>query len=595
MSGYSKWKLKLDELSAYSLRLAEIARRKSAGGLLNHQVDVELAAVRHDFKVKQKAIEADFRRVEERANSSTSKAKLGILSAEDTQLIKPMRDYAERFAIINTGGKAVVMNLTEPDLSRALMARSDFEFMYQGDWIEVAPKHTIYPAKEFVKKPPKNTQIYHGGLVFRPSGTVAANQFNLYKGMLIEPDPSGSCSLLYELIEQVWASGDSDVAESIREWLMHTVAHPGEKIGTCVAIRGEPGDGKSIVFERLMSTILGDMLLRVTNHRMILGDFNEALIGKLVTVLEEAAFSGDKQSFDQMKELITGDKVLINPKFKAPITVDNYSRLVVISNHDHFLHIKPGDRRYTVLKSSPAWQGTEKFEQLVDQWSNGGAARFVHDALNHSFRRFDDRKRLVINAIIKTPASVRQMALSRSGLEKCIVEFLLAGSLKTGDGYPIVFNSDGIRSIPSWGMDDPLDIKSQDLERIVRSWLDSFDRMAARHEASLHTIIGTLHRYIGATEEARPKGRVDDDAGPRIQLPTVRRLPTRRQAIEHAWQSGLITEDEYRAANTDTKMPDDLEFEAYEEKFRILWETLRRASPLSAGEVRSMAVGRLPI
>ena len=109
---------------------------------------------------------------------------------------------------------------------------------------------------------------------------------------------------------------------------------------------------------KLMSTILGDMLLRVTNHRMILGDFNEAMLGKLLTVFEEAAFAGDKAAFDKMKELITGEKVLINPKFKAPITVDNYSRLVVISNHDHFLHIKPGDRRYTVLESRPAWKGT---------------------------------------------------------------------------------------------------------------------------------------------------------------------------------------------------------------------------------------------
>ena len=60
--------------------------------------------------------------------------------------------------------------------------------------------------------------------------------------------------------------------------------------------------------------------------------------------------------------------MLVNPKFKAPITIDNYSRLIVISNHDHFLHIKQGDRRYAVLESCPVWKGTNKFERLVDQW-----------------------------------------------------------------------------------------------------------------------------------------------------------------------------------------------------------------------------------
>ncbi len=112
-----------------------------------------------------------------------------------------------------------------------------------------------------------------------------------------------------------------------------SLRYPGQKVGTSIAIRGGYGDGKTIVLENLMSRILGDLLLLVTNHRMILGDFNEAMLGKLLIVCEEAAFAGDKAAFDRMKDLITGEKMLINPKFKAPITVDNYARLVVISNH----------------------------------------------------------------------------------------------------------------------------------------------------------------------------------------------------------------------------------------------------------------------
>jgi hypothetical protein len=230
--------------------------------------------------------------------------------------------------------------------------------------------------------------------------------------MLVEPDQSGSCSLLYDLIREVWANGDEDTAEWVKEYFQHIIRYPGEKVRTSIAIRGGYGDGKSIIAEKLMTTILGDMLLRVANHRMILGDFNESLIGKLLTVLEEAAFAGDKSAFDKMKELITGDTVLINPKFKAPITVANFSRLIVVSNHEHFLHIKPGDRRYTVLESSPAWKGTDKFDRLLDQWNTGGAARFVHDALTHEFRRFDDRRTLLINANPKTQAGAPNSALA---------------------------------------------------------------------------------------------------------------------------------------------------------------------------------------
>ena len=383
-----------DEADPYAQKLKKLAREKAAGDVLQRPVDEALAAVAIEFKVKKKSIEGDFRQFEKEVSSPTLRLP-GVLSREDTALVKPMRDYVRDFAFLNTGGKGMVMALRQPDLSKALMARDDFEFLYRKDWLEITgadgQRETVYPAKKFLAKPPKNAQVYRGGLVFKPSGTVAADEYNLYRGMLVEPDPSGSCSLLYELFHDVWAQGDQAITDWVIEWLMHIIAYPGHKVDTSIAIRGGSGDGKSIV-KKLMSTILGDMVLPVANHRMVVGDFNEAIMGKLITVLEEAAFAGDKAAFDKMKELITGEKVLINPKFKAPITVDNYSRLIVISNHDHFLHIKPGERRYTVLESRPVWKGTNKFDLLLAQWANGGAARFVYDALNHPFRQVDDRE-----------------------------------------------------------------------------------------------------------------------------------------------------------------------------------------------------------
>ena len=366
----------------YEEKLIEIARLKMSSQISSRDIDDRIAAARLNFRVKQKTIEADFKRVEQDLIDATSATKTGVLSGGETKLIKPLRDYAERFALINISGKAFVLDINKHDFPKALMAPSDFELLQRKDRIELG-RQVIYPAKEFITKPPANARVYHDGAVFRPSGTVSADQFNLYRGMSVKPDESGSCSLFYELLRDVWANGAADVAEWLIEWFKHIAAHPSEKVGTSVAIRGAPGDGKSIVCEKLMSGILGNMLLRVTDQRLVLGEFNETLAGKLLTVLEEAAFAGDKAAFDSMKELITGEKVTINPKHKAPVTIDNYSRLVVVSNHEHFIHIKPGDRRYVVLELSPTWRGTNKFEQLVEQWNNGGAARFVYELSEH--------------------------------------------------------------------------------------------------------------------------------------------------------------------------------------------------------------------
>jgi len=47
---------------------------------------------------------------------------------------------------------------------------------------------------------------------------------------------------------------------------------------------------------------------------------------------------------------------------------------------------------------------------------------------------------------------------------------------------------------------------------------------------------------------SRPKGLRDASTGKRPQLSTVRHLPPRRQAIGHAWDNELITDEEFRSS-----------------------------------------------
>ena len=220
---------------------------------------------------------------------------------------------------------------------------------------------------------------------FKPAGNTDPESFNLYRGLRVDACPSGSCELFRELIFDVWASGNAELGEWLWEYLLHMVARPGERVRTSIAIRGSQGAGKSIVFE-MMRRIFADMLLIIDNQNMILGAFNESLVGKLAVVLEEAAFAGDRGAFQKMKNLITGDTVHINAKHKAPITVENFARVFLISNDEHFVHLEPGDRRYTVIEVSDAWKNTNKYVALLEQWVNGGAERFAWEATNHEFR-----------------------------------------------------------------------------------------------------------------------------------------------------------------------------------------------------------------
>lgn len=458
-------------------------------------------------------------------------------------------DYSAQFVIINAGGRAIVLNTYEPDLSKAVMAHDDFVKLHRDDHIIVDGQRgpmTLYGADEWLKTPPDDARFYRGGFVFAPGRTAPPDQYNLFGGFLVEPDESGSCSLLHELINEVWVQGDSALKEWVMEWLMHIIAYPGDKVGTALAIRGSHGDGKSIVTEKLLAPILGETMLRVANQRLVTGDYNESLAAKLLVVAEEAAFAGDKAAFAKMKELVTGDSILINPKHKAPYTLTNYARMMIISNREHFLDIEPGDRRYTVLESSQAWRGqTRKFEALLDQWSKGGAARFVFEAMNHQFRRLGEGERLVINTKIKTEYEVGQEAESREPVARFVVDFLLRGNFSAG--HPIVPASDVVeRHAEVWKLDEPMEIDAQTLVDELGAYYRHNFGAKASYKPSFKIFGDVLDRYYGLTHTLEQKSvRV----GGKVQkTATMRVLPKRRDAIIFARRAGLLTREEMEFA-----------------------------------------------
>ena len=459
--------------------------------------------------------------------------------------------YASSWAFINAGGKTLLLNTEERDLSKALLAEADFARLHRYDYATGSNGQdgTVYYAKEFLKRPPRQTKFYKNGFCFKPGGDADPGTFNLYRGLNVTASPSGSCELFRELIFDVWARRDQDLGAWLWEYFLHLVAHPGERIRTSIAIRGSQGAGKSIVFE-MMRRILGDMLLVVDNQNIVLGAFNESLVGKLGVVLEEAAFAGDRGAFQKMKNLITGTTVHVNPKHKAPFAVENYSRVFLISNEEHFVHLEHGDRRYTVVQASDAWKGSDKYDRLLDQWiKSGGAERFVWEAINHEFRTIPGTRTLVINKNFATEYATSQVSQSRDALQQAIVDLLMRGSfISMRDGTPLA-NSQGFY----WPLHKETEVQSAQLQSHMRAVLSTLAANRVEHFTSLKRIITELAKFCGGLGQHRGKQK-SVLTGQWNTSPVTRTLPPRSAALEHALAKGLITRDEHDAA---TGRPDD--------------------------------------
>jgi hypothetical protein len=149
----------------------------------------------------------------------------------------------------------------------------------------------------------------------------------------------------------------------------------------------------------------------------------------------------------------------------------------------------------------------------------------------------------VINTNLNTKAAVRQMAHSRSPLELCVVDCLLRGTFGNA-----AVDENSIISDVIWDLDQERTIESQALDATVNKWLKDFGGRGAQYEARLHTIIDTFEKYVGKIESRRPKGTLNSVTKTRPQLPTLRLLPPRRMALDHALKEGLITDEEYESA-----------------------------------------------
>ena len=130
----------------YEMKLRALAKERAAGRILGHAFDKALAALAAEFGGKIKTIEADLKKFEREAEQPIP----GLLSPEETALIPTLRDYVRDFAIVNTGGKGMIMSLRQPELSKAIMPRDDFEFLHRNEWIETITEDgkvtTIHPA-----------------------------------------------------------------------------------------------------------------------------------------------------------------------------------------------------------------------------------------------------------------------------------------------------------------------------------------------------------------------------------------------------------------------------------------------------------------
>lgn len=237
------------------------------------------------------------------------------------------------------------------------------------------------------------------------------DNFNLYTGLNLVPKPKlyqyqetnakGQAISKSKLVKgwhlfdkhifEIICDGDKTKYNYILGWIANMFQFPDRMGETILAFQSEEGAGKNTVWDPIMNA-LGTFGVALVDGNQITGTFNEAISGKILVILNEAVWEGDKKGHGALKSIATEPHLAINAKHKNMITIKNTTHLVIMTNHEAVAPMGVGDRRIVTFDvNDKVKRNTTYFAELRKEIYSGGIESFVYDMLRKDLSDFNIR------------------------------------------------------------------------------------------------------------------------------------------------------------------------------------------------------------
>lgn len=277
----------------------------------------------------------------------------------------PMERLNDEYAFVVAGGGAQVLWFTTNSEEQKRVEHLSIEtFKHKLANQKLRIGEDSVPISRVWLSSPERRQ--YDGIVFEPNKTNP-RFYNKWQGFTCAPlegkpttEAELALSLFHTHITRNLCGGNKEHADWIFGWFAHIFQKPQEKARTALVLRGKKGTGKSAIFI-LLRRLLGEHFFSVANRRYLTGNFNGHLEAKLLYVLEEAFWSGDKSTDGILKDLVTGEMHVIERKGREAYEVKNLCRVVVLGNEDWVVPATEDERRYAVFDVSNENRGDDQF------------------------------------------------------------------------------------------------------------------------------------------------------------------------------------------------------------------------------------------
>ena len=233
---------------------------------------------------------------------------------------------------------------------------------------------------------------YYDGLCFLPRRDAPKNFYNLWRDFSVKPSAKAeheSLDLFLEHSLKNICHGDEKLHHWLMTYLAHMVQRPWEKPQIALVMRGKKGVGKNVIIETV-GHLFGTHFGLTADSNQVLGRFNSLLENKIMLVLDEAFWSGDKSLDGKLKHLITGEKHNIERKGIEAYPIRNCLRVVVLGNDDWVIPASADERRYAVFDVGEGRiQDRNFFKRMVEGMKAGGYSHLLRYLMDFDISKFE--------------------------------------------------------------------------------------------------------------------------------------------------------------------------------------------------------------
>ncbi|THF59858.1 primase-helicase family protein [Ollibium composti] len=332
-------------------------------------------------------------------------------------------------AVVVIGGKTRILI---EDLDRD--GQTDVEFAQVPDrrnWH--APDRVMIddkqvPVFDIWLNSPKRRQ--YSAVVFEPGG-ARPDSYNLWRGFAVEPDPRSSCDRFLDHLRENVCRGDEHNFNWLVGWLAQMVQQPSEKPGVAVVLRGGRGVGKTIVGEYVGAMMYRRNYVQITQPKQLVGNFNAHLKQALLIQVEEAFYAGDPKIDGPLKNLVTSDVRMVEPKGVDAFPVRDCARVLITSNEALVVPAGNDERRWAVFDVGDGHkQDHVYFAAIADELAHGGAGALL------AYLQEFDLGGVNIRLAPETAALLDQKLNSLPSMPKWLHACLREGAVDTSGEWP---------------------------------------------------------------------------------------------------------------------------------------------------------------